>query len=58
MLELRNVIDTISYVNTTMYFFCQSIFKVPGSLPGNTVVKLRTKVSRQHMEQNENKLGR
>lgn len=38
--------------------FMQSIFKVPGSLPGSTVLKLRTKISRQRIEQKENKLGR
>ncbi|CAK9822449.1 Growth hormone-regulated TBC protein 1-A [Anthophora retusa] len=38
--------------------FMQSIFKVPGSLPGSTILKLRTKLSRQRAEQNENKLGR
>lgn len=38
--------------------FMQSIFKVPGSLPGSTIIKLRTKISRQRAEQKENKLGR
>lgn len=38
--------------------FMQSIFKVPGSLPGSTIVKLRTKVTQRRMEQKENKLGR
>ncbi|KOC59765.1 Growth hormone-regulated TBC protein 1-A [Habropoda laboriosa] len=31
---------------------------MPGSLPGSTILKLRTKISRQRAEQNENKLGR
>ncbi|GAB1868972.1 Growth hormone-regulated TBC protein 1-A [Camponotus japonicus] len=38
--------------------FMQSIFKVPGSLPGNTITKLRTKVTQQRIEQKQDKLGR
>lgn len=53
-------------VITTKWFVClfaevlpiESIFKVPGSLPGSTIIKLRTKISRQRAEQKENKLGR
>ncbi|XP_032681560.1 growth hormone-regulated TBC protein 1-A-like isoform X2 [Odontomachus brunneus] len=38
--------------------FMQSIFKVPGSLPGSTIAKLRTKIMQQHIEQKQDKLGR
>ncbi|XP_012278992.1 growth hormone-regulated TBC protein 1-A isoform X2 [Orussus abietinus] len=38
--------------------FMQSIFKVPGSFPGSLIVKLRTKISQQHMEQKQAKLVR
>ncbi|XP_066599682.1 growth hormone-regulated TBC protein 1 isoform X4 [Prorops nasuta] len=38
--------------------FMQSIFKVPGSLPGGTIAKLRSKVMIQHMKEKEDKLRR
>lgn len=40
------------------FLISQSIFKVPGSLPGNTITKLRTKVTQQRIEQKQDKLGR
>lgn len=38
--------------------FMQSIFKVPGSLPGSTIAKLRTRVTQARAEQKQDKLGR
>lgn len=40
------------------FLILQSIFKVPGSLPGNTITKLRIKVTQQRIEQKQDKLGR
>ena len=36
----------------------QSIFKVPGSLPGNTIAKLRTKHMQQRIKRKQDKLER
>ncbi|KAG8034608.1 hypothetical protein G9C98_007684 [Cotesia typhae] len=38
--------------------FMQSIFKVPGSLPGNTIAKLRTKVSQERAKNKKTNLKR